>query len=73
MAITTYLTEDLGNGEFRTESFNAPVPEVIRVYSDSTRPAASTYPVGRGFWNTSDNAMNWSDGTNWRNNAGSTT
>src|SRR5688572_13018052 len=38
-------------------------------YSSLTRPPASLYPAGTSVWNTSDNAMNWSDGTNWRDSA----
>src|SRR3954470_18329464 len=32
-------------------------------YSNSTRPAANTVPTFTPIWNTSDNALNWSDGT----------
>ena len=39
-------------------------------YSNTTRPAASTVPAFSAIWNTSDNAVNWSDGTNWRSSDG---
>lgn len=39
-------------------------------YSNATRPAASTVPAFVPIWNTSDNAPNWSDGTNWRDASG---
>jgi len=39
-------------------------------YTNGTRPAANTVPLFTSIWNTSDNAPNWSDGTNWRDGAG---
>lgn len=43
------------------------------VYTDAQRPAANTVPVGFSFWNSNDNAPNFSDGTNWRDAAGNLT
>jgi len=45
----------------------------LDVYSDTSRPDASTKPVGYIFFNTSDNFPNVSDGTNWRNMSGTIT
>lgn len=39
-------------------------------YSNATRPAASSVAAFSWIWNTSDNAPNWSDGTNWRDASG---
>ena len=39
-------------------------------FSNITRPAASRYPVGSPIWNTSDNALNYSDGAAWRDAMG---
>lgn len=75
--------EDLNTG---TGTFEATLPDgtvvtltrinstaFVPVYTDSTRPSAVGLPVGYMIWNTDDNAPNFSDGTNWRNAAGSTT
>jgi hypothetical protein len=43
------------------------------IYTDVTRPAATTFPVGAMIYNTSDNAPNYSDGTAWRDAAGNLT
>jgi hypothetical protein len=40
------------------------------IYDDITRPSATLYPAGVSIWNTSDNALNWSDGAVWRNASG---
>lgn len=42
-------------------------------FSDTTRGSATLVPVLSSIWNTDDNAMNWSDGTNWRDAAGTIT
>lgn len=39
-------------------------------FTDITRPAASAWPIFAAIWNTDDNALNWSDGTAWRDAAG---
>ena len=64
------MTEDLGSGKFRDRDFDAPAMTHIRVYSNSTRPAAGLFRPGFRIWNTDDNAPNYSDGTNWRDAAG---
>jgi hypothetical protein len=46
---------------------------VMTSYTNATRPAVSAVPVFTAIWNTSDKAVNWSDGTNWRDNAGNIT
>lgn len=44
------------------------------VFSNATRPAASTYPQGVMIWNTDDDAPQFSDGAgNWRDAAGNIT
>lgn len=35
-------------------------------YSNATRPAATTVPAFTPIWNTSSNALEWSDGIQWR-------
>ncbi len=42
-------------------------------FDNAHRPSATNYPIGTAIWNTDDNALNWSDGTDWRNAAGSVT
>jgi len=60
------LTEDLGNGTFRqTETVGMPAVQSRQVYTDATRPAASTFLPGTGIWNTDDLAWNFSTGTDW--------
>lgn len=49
----------------------APAPVVL--YTNATRPAANTVPASSSIWNTDDNAMNWSDGVNWRDALGNIT
>ena len=39
-------------------------------FADATRPAAADWPLYAAIWNTDDNALNWTDGTNWRDAAG---
>lgn len=40
----------------------------LQVYSDANRPAASKFFRGQSIWNTTDNDINTSDGTDWRLN-----
>lgn len=42
-------------------------------FSDGSRPAADTVPVGGMIWNSGDNAPNFSDGANWRDASGAIT
>lgn len=44
--------------------------DVPRQFSNATRPAPTTVPTFTFIWNTNDNALNWSDGVNWRDAAG---
>jgi len=39
-------------------------------FTDITRPLAADWPLFGAIWNTDDNALNWTDGTNWRDAAG---
>jgi len=43
---------------------------VVGAYSNVGRPAASAFPIYSAIWNTDDQALNWTDGTNWRDAAG---
>jgi hypothetical protein len=40
--------------------------EPLPVFTDATRPDASTVAVGLQIWNSSAHAPQWSDGTVWR-------
>lgn len=42
-------------------------------YTNATRPGAGTVAVGYTFFNTDDNFLNTSDGTNWRDPTGAVT
>jgi hypothetical protein len=42
-------------------------------YADATRPAPADWPLFGAIWNTDDDALNWTDGTNWRDAAGAIT
>ena len=35
-------------------------------FTNLTRPAAADWPLFGAIWNTDDNALNWTDGSNWR-------
>lgn len=39
-------------------------------YTAAGRPAANLFPIGQMIFNTTTNIPNWSDGTNWRDAAG---
>ena len=43
------------------------------VYTNATRPAPGTVPAGYTIFNSDDNFLNTSDGTNWRNQSGAIT
>lgn len=42
-------------------------------FSNITRPLPPDWPIFAAIWNTDDNALNWTDGTNWRDAAGAIT
>jgi len=44
-----------------------------KVYTNATRPAASSVAVGTQIWNSDDKSPNWSDGTNWYDSSGNIT
>jgi len=46
---------------------------VVSVYDDDSRPDPSSVDAGTAIFNVSDNALNVSDGTNWRDGAGDVT
>lgn len=61
--IVLSFAEELGDdAAVGTESFP--------VFADATRPAPAAWPLYGAIWNTDDNALNWTDGTNWRDAAG---
>ena len=39
-------------------------------FTDLSRPAAGDWPIFAAIWNTDDDALNWTDGTNWKDAAG---
>lgn len=39
-------------------------------FTNITRPLPADLPVLSTIWNSDDNAMNWTDGTNWRDAQG---
>ncbi len=45
----------------------------VAVFTNATRPDPSTLPAGTVIFNSDDAAPNWSDGTAWRDSAGSPT
>ncbi len=52
---------------------NQKTAPTLDVFSDTSRPAANTVPAGYTFFNSSDNFINTSDGTNWRDPTGAIT
>lgn len=60
------------DSNFRTieKEFNTLKLEQMITYTTATRPNAADVPVGSFFFNTTTNIPNFSDGTNWRNAAG---
>jgi hypothetical protein len=46
---------------------------VLVNYSNAARPAATAVPIYTAIYNTDDNFVNVSDGTNWRDPAGNVT
>lgn len=42
-------------------------------FTDLTRPAATAWPLYGAIWNTDDDALNWTDGTNWLDATGAIT
>lgn len=63
-SVTLVFAKELGDDA--DTGFDNP----LKAYSNATRPAANTVPMFTAIWNTNDNAANWSDGTDWRDNAG---
>ena len=47
--------------------------EVPENYTDVLRPLATAVPAFTFIWNTDDEALNWSDGTDWRDANGALT
>lgn len=74
------LKERIENGDitlsFETEAGDAAAvgaQESLPSFSDVTRPAPGDWPTFSMIWNTDDNAPNFTDGTNWRDAAGTIT
>jgi hypothetical protein len=44
--------------------------DILGTFSDGTRPSAALLVAGSAIWNTTDNAPNYSDATDWRDAAG---
>jgi len=63
--VLSFATEDGDNAQLGTEPWPA--------FTDLTRPLATAWPVFGAIWNTDDNALNWTDGTNWRDATGAIT
>jgi hypothetical protein len=42
-------------------------------YTNLTRPSAAAVAIYSAIYNNDDNAVNWSDGVNWRDSAGNIT
>lgn len=75
VAVLGHIISDTG-GRTMTDAggrFYGPVEIPLPVYSDTTRPPASHFSVGTAIFNTSDNAPNYSDGTQWRDAMGKVT
>jgi len=60
--VLSFAEEDGDSAAVGTESFPA--------FTDLTRPLPADWPLFGAIWNTDDNALNWTDGTNWRDAAG---
>lgn len=65
------LVGDL-DSNFRTieKEINTIKLDQMITYTTATRPNAADVPVGSFFFNTTTNIPNFSDGTNWRDAAG---
>lgn len=61
----TFAPELADNAALGTETY----PQ----FSDITRPGVALWPLFGAIWNTDDNALNWNDGTNWRDAVGAIT
>jgi hypothetical protein len=60
-----FAEEDGDDAQVGTEPWPA--------FSDTTRPAATAWPIFAAIWNTDDDALNWTDGTNWLDATGTIT
>ena len=46
---------------------------VLNIFSNATRPDASSLPAGSQIWNSSDHQINVTDGANWYDAMGNLT
>jgi hypothetical protein len=60
-----YIRKAVTSGVITARMMNQP-----EAYTNLTRPSAALYPIGASIWNTNDNALNYSDGTAWRDAMG---
>lgn len=75
-SLKTAIADGLITLSFTTEAIDSVQVFFGRVplsFSDTTRGSAANVPVLSYIWNTDDNALNWSDGTNWRDATGAIT
>lgn len=63
--VLSFTVEDGDNAALGTESFP--------VFTDTSRPAAGDWPLYGAIWNTDDDSLNWTDGTNWLDATGTIT
>jgi hypothetical protein len=68
LTITATVLED--GDAIQIPTLDKKLYEFLPSESDATRGSATLVPVGTLIYNTSDNAPNVSDGTNWRDMAG---
>lgn len=72
-SLKTAIADGLITLAFTTETIDSVQVFFGRVplaYAAAARPAANSVPVLSYIWNTDDNNLNWSDGTNWRDATG---
>ena len=60
----------LGFTSEATDSVGTGFESVPVSFSNANRPSPTTIPAFTSIWNTDENALNWSDGTNWRDSTG---
>jgi hypothetical protein len=63
--VLSFAEEDGDSAAVGTEPWPA--------FTNLSRPLPADWPLYAAIWNTDDNALNWTDGTNWRDAAGAIT
>ena len=72
-SLKTYIADGKVSLAFEQESIDSVqmfFGRVILSYATLARPLPSAVPVLSSIWNTDNNNLNWSDGTNWRDATG---